>query len=184
MAALLDDPRDDDSTVMRGMYENNPSTRYSNFAAFQLKITDPLFSAKLIQEIRIKLEQIAIDRAQKDVLHDLQVPYLRQERKELERELEESMSTNPASMKRGIFVLQQEEDSFDIDVPELSDVLDEMLPRRLWNNDISQVKQAILTFASGSGSLSDIDDAINSTLNANASADLNGMDDTEILDIS
>ena len=167
------------------MYKNNPwYTIFSNLAAYQLSLTDPLFSAKLIEEIRIKLEQVAIDRAHKDVLYDLQVPYLQNEREELQTELRESMSTNPSTMERGIYLLKKEEESYNIDVPELSDVLDEILPKKLWNNDISGVKSAIMSYASGSGSLSSIDDAINSTLGANTSTDTSGMDDTEILDIS
>ena len=94
------------------------------------------------------------------------------------------MSTNPSTMERGIYLLKQEEESYNIDVPELSDVLDEILPIKLWNNDISLVKSAIISYASGSGSLSSIDDAINNTLDANPSTDISGMDDKEILDIS
>ena len=180
----MEDGQDDDATVMRGMYEDSPDTKFSNFAAYQLKLTDPLFSAKLVQEIRNTLEQRAIDRAQKDVLYDLQVPYLQGERQELETELEVSLSSNPASMKRGIYLLKQEEETYNIDVPELGDVLDDILPKKLWNNDISQVKSAIMSYASGSGSLSSIDDAINNTLGANCSADTSGLDDTQILEMS
>merc|ERR1711920_928518 len=169
---------------MRGVYEQYPTSRFSNFAAFQLRITDPLFAAKLIEEIRNKLENISIERAQKDVLYDLQVPALQSERKELETELEESRSTNPAPMLRGIDVLKAEEDSFQIDVPSLDALLDEMLPTKLWQNDISGVKQAILSYATGSALLSDVDKAINACLKAdNVSADVSALSDGEILDI-
>ena len=184
VSKLLEDERDDDPTIMRGVFEESPDTRFSSFAAFQLKITDPLFSAKLVEEVRIKLESVAIERAQKDVLRELQVPYLQSERQEVERELEESMSTNPANMQREIQVLKEEENSFNIDVPSLDAVLDEILPKKVWGNDISAVKQAILSYASGSGSLSDIDRAIDQTLNSNATADTSSLSDEEILDLS
>ena len=96
LADLLEDRRDDDATIMRGVYETSPDTRYAQLAAHQLKITDPLFAAKLVQEIRLKMEGIAIERAQKDVMNPLQVPYLQAERTELETELRESLSSNPA----------------------------------------------------------------------------------------
>merc|ERR1719410_1997841 len=60
---LLDDSRDNDAAIMRALYEQYPTTRFAQFAAFQLKMTDPLFAAKLIEEIRLKLEDVAIDRA-------------------------------------------------------------------------------------------------------------------------
>ena len=181
---ILDDSRDDDASIMRGVYEKYPSTRFSKFAAFQLRITDPLFSAKLIEELRNKLEAISIDRAQKDVLYSLQVPYLQTERKELETELAESRSTNPAPMMRGIEVLKQEEETFNVEIPSLDALLDEMLPTKLWQNDISAVKQAIIAYASGSGSLSDVDAAIDGALSSNPSADTAALSDDEILDIS
>lgn len=102
LADLLEDGRDDDSTIMRGVYETSPDTRYAQLAAHQLKITDPLFAAKLIQDIRLELEGIALERAQKDVINPLQVPYLQAERKELESELSVSLSSNPA--KFGDFI--------------------------------------------------------------------------------
>eukprot|EP01084_Bolivina_argentea_P040610 75021_1 len=189
---LLEDGRDDDSNIIRGVYEQSPNTRFNKFAAFQLKITafqlkitDPLFAAKLIQEIRMKLEEIAIDRAQKDVLYKLQVPYLQHERKELETELEETMSTNPANTQRSIKVLKEQEDGYNIEIPELENMLDEILPKRLWQNDISQVKQSIISYAKGNGSLNDIDKSINNTLSSNdPSTDTNLLNDQEILDIS
>eukprot|EP00484_Ammonia_sp_Unknown_P000888 CAMPEP_0197020296 /NCGR_PEP_ID=MMETSP1384-20130603/1075_1 /TAXON_ID=29189 /ORGANISM="Ammonia sp." /LENGTH=635 /DNA_ID=CAMNT_0042447899 /DNA_START=13 /DNA_END=1920 /DNA_ORIENTATION=+ len=185
VVSLLEDGRDDSATIMRGVYESNPDTRHSNLVALQLRITDPLFAAKLIQHIRFKLEQAAIERAQKDILRDLEVPYLQSEREELQTELEVSMSTNPANMRRGIQVLQSEEASFNVEVPSLDEVLDEVLPSALWNNDTSAVKQAITAYASGSGSLSDVDAAIDATLNSkNASADTSGLDDSEILSLS
>ena len=180
---MLEDGRDDDAAIMRGVYEGAPSTRYADLAAFQLKLTDPLFAAKLVQSVRLKLEQTAISRAQKDVLYDLEVPYLQSERTDLEKELRESLSSNPANMKRGIDVLQSEEDTFKVEVPSLEAVLDEMLPSKLWQNDISKVKQAILSYASG-GSLSDVDRAIDATLGGNSKSDLSGLSDSEILDLS
>merc|ERR1712113_754030 len=80
------------------------------------------------------------------------------------------MSTNPANVKRSIQVLQEEEDSFDCDVPSL--------------DEISNVKAAILSYAAGKCSLNDVNQAIDQTLNSNASADLNPLSDTEIMDIS
>jgi len=71
-----------------------------------------------------------------------------------------------------------------VDLPSLDALLDDMLPTKLWQNDISAVKQAILAYASGSGSLSAIDAAIDSTLRCDASADLSALSDSEILDIS
>eukprot|EP01083_Nonionella_stella_P098073 275688_1 len=184
LSALLADGKDDDATVIRGVYENAPNTRFANFAAFQLRITDPLFSAKLIQQIRIKLEEVTIERAKKDVLYDLQVPYLQAERNELETELAESMSTNPANMKRGIDVLQREEDSYSVEVPSLEQVLDEILATRLWQKDTDGVRSVIVSYCEGKGSLSDIDSAIDAALSSDASADLGGLSDEEILDIS
>jgi len=183
LADLLDDVRDDDPTIMRGVYEGSPGTRYAQLAAHQLKITDPLFAAQLVQDIRLKLEGIAIERAQKDVVNPLQVPYLQAERVELETELRESLSSNPANMKRGIEVLRAEEETFGVEVPSLDAVLDELLPTKLWGNDISKVKAAVLSYASG-GSLSDVDRAIEDTLRPSANADVGGLSDSEILDLS
>eukprot|EP01084_Bolivina_argentea_P039016 72111_1 len=169
---------------MRGLYESYPSTRFANFVAAQLRITDPLFSAKLVEEVRLKLEQVAVDRAIKDILNDLEVPYLQNERKSLETELEESQSTNPVNMERGIRALKEEEASFDLELKSLDEVLDEILPKKLWNNDTSSVKKAITSYASGSGTLNDIDSAIQSSLSPNLTSDLSAFTDSEILDIS
>jgi len=182
---LCDDARDNDAAIMRGVYEQYPTTRFAPFAALQLRLTDPLFAAKLIEELRQKLEASAIERAQKDVLRSLQVPYLQKERRDLQSELDESRSSNPAPMLRAIDVIQSEEDSFNVDIPSLDALCDQVLPAKLWQNDISQVKAAILSYASGSGSLSALDAAIDATLGAaDASADLSALSDGEILDIS
>jgi len=183
LANLLEDGVDDDPTIMRGVYETSPDTRYAQLAAHQLKITDPLFAAKLIQEIRLKLESVAISRAQKDTINPLQVPYLQAERSELETELSESLSSNPANMKRGIEVLSAEEETFRMEVPSLDALLDEMLPSKLWGNDISKVKAAIMSYASG-GSLSSVESAIEETLKPSCTADIGGVTDSEILDLS
>jgi len=182
MADLLDDVRDDDPSIMRGVYEQSPDTRYAQLAAHQLKITDPLFAAQLIQDIRLRMEQTAIERAQKDTVNPLQVPYLQAERVELETELRESLSANPNPMKRDIQVLREEEDTFSVEVPSLDALLDEMLPSKLWGNDISQVKQAILSYSTG-GSLSDVERAIEDTLRPSTTGDLSGLTDSEVMDI-
>ena len=52
LIALMDDTKDDESSMIGVMYENNPDIGFSNFAAYELK---------LIEEIRIKLEEIAIE---------------------------------------------------------------------------------------------------------------------------
>jgi len=179
LANLLENGLEDDATIMRGVYETSPGTRYAQLAAHQLKITDPLFAAKLIEEIRLKLESVAITRAQKDVVNPLQVPYLQAERAEIENELKESLSSNPANMKRGIEVLSAEEETFRVEVPSLEAVLDEMLPSKLWGNDISKVKAAIMSYASG-GSLSMVESAIEETLKPSCSADVGGVTDSEI----
>jgi len=102
---------------------------------------------------------------------------------ELETELKESLSSNPANMKRGIEVLSAEEETFRMEVPSLEAVLDEMLPSKLWGNDISKVKAAIMSYASG-GSLSLVESAIEETLKPSCTADIGGVTDSEILDLS
>jgi len=183
VAHLLEHGKDDDASIMRGVFEAAPQTRFAQFAAHQLKLSDPLFAAKLVESVRLKLEGVAIERAQKDVIAPLQVPALRAEREELETELRESLSTNPANMKRGISMLRAEEESFGVEVPSLEEVLDEVLPTKLWGNDISAVKAAVISYAAG-GSLDAVDRAIDDTLSPSTSADVGGLSDAEILDLS
>ena len=162
---LLNDARDNDVEIIRKMYENNPDFKFKNLIALQLEITDPLFAAKLCDIARSTMEEVAINRAVKDILRDLELPMINKELSEWESELRESMSTNPSTMKRKIKLLTEEKESFEIEVPTLDAVLDDILPKKLWNNDISGVKQAILNYAKGSGSLSTITDEIKKTMN-------------------
>lgn len=86
-------------------------------------------------------------------------------------------------MKRGIQVLKEEEATFSVEVPSLEAVLDEMLPSKLWGNDISKVKAAIMSYASG-GSLSEVERAIEDTLKPSTTADTSALSDPEIMDLS
>ena len=51
-AVMLTDGRDDDAAILRVVHEAAPDTRYVQLAAFQLKLTDPPFAAKLVEAPR------------------------------------------------------------------------------------------------------------------------------------
>jgi len=186
LVAMLEDARDDDAAILRGVYENAPETRYAQLAAFQLKLTDPLFAAKLVEAVRSRIEEAVITRAQKDVVGPLELPALQAERAELETDLRESGSINTANMKREIANLQSAEAAFGVEPPALDAVLDEIVPRAVWGRDASGVKAALTAYATGSGSLSAVNSALDAALGASASAsDLGGaLSDSEILDLS
>jgi len=184
LQTMIKDARDDDAAILRGVYEAAPDTRYAQLAAFQLKLTDPLFAAKLVEALRTRLEEAVIIRAQKDVVYDLEVPSLQAERAEVETELRESQSSNPVNMVREIANLKAAEAAFAIEPPSLEAVLDELLPSKLWNRDAAGVKTALSQYASGSGSLKAVSAAIDAALGADANADSGALSDSEILDLS
>jgi len=183
LESMLKDARDDDAAILRGVYEAAPDTRYAQLAAFQLKLTDPLFAAKLVEAVRTRLEEAVIVRAQKDVVYDLEVPSLQAERAEVETELRESQSANPVNMVREIANLKAAEEAFAIEPPSLESVLDELLPSKLWNRDATAVKSALMAYASGNGSLTAVSAAIDAALGAEAKGD-GALSDSEILDLS
>ena len=53
----------------------------------------------------------------------------------------------------------------------LESVLDEVLPKKLLQNEVGKVK-SIVSYAMGKGSLSEVNSVIDDTLQSNASADV------------
>jgi len=178
---MLENSNDNDTLILRKMYEEYPDTPLNNLAALQLEILDPLFGARLCDEARSILENKSFERAVKDVLRELELPYIKNEKKAVENELKDS-SANPAVLMREARLLDEEAESYNMKVPTLDNVLDELLPKRLWGNDITKVKNAILEYSNGKGSLEKVNNAISETLKPGS--EKKGLTDDEILQIS
>ena len=181
LSSLLQDRSDNDVRILRTMYEDYPDSKFSELAALQLQMTDPLFGARLCDEARRRLENYSFDRAVTDVIRDLELPYILSDLEEAKRELA-ATQTNTANLEREVKILQDKVATFDEAVPTLENVLDEFLPKRLWGKDPSQVKAAILSYASGKGSLDDVNKAVSSCLVGKAVS--GKMTDEEIMDFS
>jgi len=64
--------------------------------------------------------------------------HYRKKKNSISEELNKTMATNVSELKRHYQQLQNEEASYSIDVPPLENVLDEILPKRLWHKDHSK----------------------------------------------
>lgn len=180
---LLTHKQDNDALILRLMYEQYPDTSLSTLGASQLELTDPLFAARLCDEARSIIEKISFDRAVKDVLSELELPYINAEKAAFEKELNDSMSRDPTTLQREINKLNSEIEAFNLQIPTLEQVLDDILPIRLWGNDHSKVKAAIIAYSNNKGSLEEVTAAIRQTLQPKNEGAILSSDDILLMSV-
>ncbi|ETO19608.1 ATP synthase F1, delta subunit [Reticulomyxa filosa] len=174
LQGLYNDTSDDDVKIIRRMYELYPDSHLPSLVALQLQITDPLFAARLVDETRARLEKQLVQRAIKDIVRDFELPYLKQQKDALQQQLDImcffvffvlfELFGIDCSLRQKLSNIDAEIASYDEELPSLEKVLDEYLPEKLWSKNPSDVKEAILQYSAGKGSLDDVVDAVKKTL--------------------
>jgi len=92
------------------------------------------------------------------------------------------LESNPASLKQKLASIEADIALYNEPAPQLEPVMDEYLREKLWSKDTSQVKATILEYATGRASLSDLEVAVNNTLNP--SAESGAFTSSDILQMS
>jgi F0F1-type ATP synthase delta subunit len=166
---------------VRRLYEMYPDAPLKQVAALQLKLTDPLFAARLSDDMRVQLEKIARERAVRDVIAPLEVPHVEDRMAEAREYTQNPSPIDENNCHRHLRDIEAERRSYDVEVPELEAIADQILERRLWGGDTSRVRSALLDFAKGSGSLSALQSAIDESITA--VADSTELDDEGVLQL-